>query len=176
MDWFVKAFLKASVAWLSAGVTLGLAMAARPAWTIYRPAHAHMVLLGFATMMIFGVAYHVVPRFAGNPLHSRRAAGAHWWVSNAGLALMATGFVLRVHAVAAAPALLAVGGMLSAAGAYTFAYLIWRTIDGPASLRAAARRAREATEGARAGRLPLAGAEPAGRAAGATRLTTTSGG
>ena len=55
MDWFVKAFLKASLAWLALGVTLGATMAAHPAYTIYRPAHAHMVLLGFVTMMIFGV-------------------------------------------------------------------------------------------------------------------------
>ena len=46
MDWFVKAFLKASLAWLALGVSLGLAMAAHPMWTIYRVAHMHMVLLG----------------------------------------------------------------------------------------------------------------------------------
>jgi cbb3-type cytochrome oxidase subunit 1 len=152
MDWFVRAFLKASLAWLSAGVTVGLAMAARPAWTVYRPAHAHMVLLGFATMMIFGVAYHVIPRFTGHALHSRRAAGAHWWVSNAGLLLMAAGFTLRPHAAPAAPALLAAGGLLSAAGAYTFAYVVWRTIDGPRRAPAAAK-----TPGAPARALPVAG-------------------
>ena len=75
MEWFVKAFLKASLAWLALGVTLGLAMAAHPVWTVYRAAHMHMVLLGFVTMMIYGVAYHVIPRFAGFPLHSRRGAG-----------------------------------------------------------------------------------------------------
>jgi cbb3-type cytochrome oxidase subunit 1 len=62
MEWFVRAFAKASVAWLAAGVTLGVGMAARPAWTVYRPAHVHMVALGFVAMMIYGVAYHVVPR------------------------------------------------------------------------------------------------------------------
>ena len=49
MDWFVKAFLKASLVWLVLGVTLGVAMAAHPVWTVYRPAHMHMVLLGFVT-------------------------------------------------------------------------------------------------------------------------------
>ena len=95
MEWFVRAFLKAGLAWLALGVTVGVAMAAHPAWTVYRPAHVHMVLLGFVTMMIYGVAYHVVPRFAGFPLHGRRAAGWHWWASNAGLALMVTGFAAR---------------------------------------------------------------------------------
>ena len=30
MDWFAKAFLRASLIWLALGVTLGLAMAAVP--------------------------------------------------------------------------------------------------------------------------------------------------
>jgi cbb3-type cytochrome oxidase subunit 1 len=137
MDWFVKAFLKASVAWLTLGVTLGVGMAARPAWVVHRPAHVHMVLLGFVTMMIYGVAYHVVPRFAGHPLHGRRAAAAHWWVSNAGLALMVAGFVARGIGARLATPVLATGGVLSALGAYTFAYVLWRTIDGPVAVRAA---------------------------------------
>jgi cbb3-type cytochrome oxidase subunit 1 len=161
MDWFVKAFLKASLAWLALGVTLGVAMAAHPAWTVYRPAHVHMVLLGFVTMMIYGVAYHVIPRFSGNPLAARRLPGWHWWGANVGLLLMVAGFVLRPHLGAAATPVLAAGGTLAAAGAYAFAWIIWRTIDGPAALRAAAGRARAAAEGARGPRLPLAAAPAA---------------
>ena len=132
MEWFVRAFLKASLSWLVLGVTLGVAMALLPAWVAYRPAHMHMVLLGFVTMMIYGVAYHVIPRFAGRPLVSARAAVLHWWLSNVGLALMALGFVLRVHVGATATPILAAGGVASALGAYTFAALIWRTIGRPA--------------------------------------------
>jgi cbb3-type cytochrome oxidase subunit 1 len=136
VDWFVKAFLKASLAWLATGVTLGVAMALRPPWAVYRPVHLHMLVLGFVAMMIFGVAYHVVPRFAGHQLHSRRAAGWHWGVANVGLALMALGFALRVHDVRVATALLGGGGVLAASGAYVFAWIIWRTIDGPKERRA----------------------------------------
>ena len=156
MEWFVKAFLKASLAWLGLGVTLGVAMAAHPAWTVYRPAHVHMVALGFVTMMIFGVAYHVIPRFSGHPLYGRRAAAWHFGASNVGLALMVLGFVLRADGARVGTSLLATGGVLSALGAYTFVVLIWRTIDGPARLRAAATRARAATEGTDGARLPLA--------------------
>ena len=156
MDWFVKAFIKTSLVWLTLGVTLGVAMAAHPAWTIYRPAHLHMLVLGFVTMMIYGVAYHVVPRFAGSPLYSHSAPVWQWFASNIGLACMCVGFGLRAIGMTAGTAVLATGGALSAAGAYTFAYVIWRTLDGPASLREAARRARNATGGAsRASRQPL---------------------
>jgi len=130
MDWFVKAFLKSSLTWLALGVTLGVCMGAHPAWIVYRPVHVHMNLLGFVTMMIYGVAYHVLPRFTGNPLRNRTAAGVHWWVSNAGLALMVIGFGLRANAASFATLSLCVGGTLAAAGAYIFAYLVWRTVDG----------------------------------------------
>jgi cbb3-type cytochrome oxidase subunit 1 len=128
MEWFVRAFIKASVAWLAVGVTLGLGMAMLPAWVIYRPAHIHINVLGFVAMMIFGVGYHVLPRFAGHPLVRPGLATAHWWAANAGLALLAAGFMLRPHGVAAAAPVLAAGAALSAAGAYAFAWNIWRTL------------------------------------------------
>ena len=140
MDWFVKAFLKSSLTWLGLGVTLGVAMASHPAWIVYRPAHLHMTLLGFVAMMIFGVAYHVIPRFTGNQLSSRRLAGLHFWIANAGLATMVAGFVARPH-WRGATLLLATGGVLAALGAYTFIVNIWRTIDGPAGRQALASRA-----------------------------------
>jgi cytochrome c oxidase cbb3-type subunit 1 len=151
MEWFVKAFLKASLAWLALGVTLGVAMAAHPVWTVYRLAHVHMMLLGFVTMMIYGVAYHVIPHVAGFRLRHPQAARVHWWVSNAGLILMVAGFVLRVHEPSAGTLVLATGGTLSALGAYTFAYLMWRTIDGPARLRKGAERAAKAQSRGAAG-------------------------
>lgn len=131
MEWFVKGFVKASLVWLTLGITLGVAMAIYPAWIIYRPAHLHMLVLGFVTMMIYGVAYHVIPRFAGTPLYSRRAPAWHLVASNFGLALMVLGFVLRATGVPLGALLLAVGGVLSATAAYTFAFVLWRTMDTP---------------------------------------------
>ena len=148
MEWYVRTFIKASLVWLALGVSLGVAMAAIPAWVVHRPAHMHMNLLGFVTMMIFGVAYHVIPRFSGNPLHSPRLATMHWWLSNAGLALMVVGFTMRAIVGRAGVPVLAAGGVLSALGAYTFVYLIWRTVDGTSALRAAQARVR-ASQGAR---------------------------
>ena len=156
MEWFVKAVLKASLTWFGLGVTLGMAMAIRPEWAIYRTAHFHMNFLGFVTMMIFGVAYHVIPRFTGNPLHSRRIAGAQWWISNVGLALLAGGFALSAKIGTRAWPLLAAGGIVSAVGAYLFIYNLWRTIDGNRAARAGAERAaKQAAAAAPARRLPV---------------------
>jgi cbb3-type cytochrome oxidase subunit 1 len=156
MDWFVKAFLKASLGWLALGVSLGVAMAVQPPWVVYRPVHVHVLVLGFVAMMIFGVAYHVIPRFAGHPLHNARAAAVHWWLSNVGLLAMAAGFVLRPHLGPRATLLLAGGGAFAAAGAYVFVYLIWRTIDGRVMPVHPARRDRAVkTPGPRVVKLPI---------------------
>lgn len=135
MDWFVKRFLQAALVWLGLGVTLGVAMAVHPPWIIYRPAHVHMNMLGFVTMMIFGVAYHVVPRFFGHPLRNRKIAGAHWWLSNGGLALMVLGFLFAPHVGTRVIPLLGTGAVLSALGAFAFILNIWRTMNGPEALR-----------------------------------------
>jgi heme/copper-type cytochrome/quinol oxidase subunit 1 len=131
MDWFARAFLKSSLAWLGAGVTLGVVMAVYPPWIIYRPAHMHMNLLGFVSMMIFGVAYHVIPRFTGHQLHSRTLAGRHWWIANIGLLVLVVGFSLAPSIGRRAIPVLATGGVVSALSAYAFIYNMWRTIDAP---------------------------------------------
>lgn len=129
MERHVLGFLRASLAWLSAGVTLGAAMAMVPSLAAYRTAHLHMLLLGFVTMMIAGVAYHVFPRFAATPLHSPAMARTHFVVANAGLLIMVAGFVVRVHRHGLGVGMLATGGTLSAVGAYLLAFNLWRTLD-----------------------------------------------
>lgn len=137
MDPFVRRFIRSSLVWLGVGVLIGVAMALNPAMVAYRTAHMHANLLGFVSMMIFGVAYHVIPRFTGRPLHSPRAAALHLWVANAGLAGMVAGFVLRVHQPDLGMPILGVGAVLSATGAMLFIQNIWRTMDAPAPRPAA---------------------------------------
>jgi cbb3-type cytochrome oxidase subunit 1 len=131
MDRFVVGFIRSSLVWLGVGVVLGLTLTLWPGETlVYRPAHLHANLLGFVSMMIFGVAYHVIPRFSGNPLHSQQFPLVHLWLANVGLAAMVGGWMLRVAAPGITGALLPVGGTLSAVGAALFIYNLWRTMDG----------------------------------------------
>jgi cytochrome c oxidase cbb3-type subunit 1 len=129
MDWFAKAFIRASLIWFVLGITLGLAMAVHPQWVVYRPAHAHMNLVGFVVMMIFGVGYQMLPRFFGHPIHSRSFAVAHIWLANLGLALLVLGFFLAPHMGPRSVPVTAGGGGLWAIGAYGFVYNMWRTFD-----------------------------------------------
>lgn len=137
MDPFVRRFIRSSLVWLGVGVLIGVAMAVRPAAAAFRTAHMHANLLGFVSMMIFGVAYHVIPRFVGRPLHSRRAAALHLWIANLGLAGMVSGFILRVFLWNVGMPILGIGAVLSATGAMLFIHNIWRTLDAPAPRPAA---------------------------------------
>lgn len=144
MEWFVKAFIRASLAWFTAGITLGLAMAIQPHWVVYRPAHAHMNVVGFLTMMVFGVGYQLLPRLFGHGIHSRTLAIAHWWLANLGLAALIAGFMLAPHVGTRSGPLTATGGTLFALGAFCFAYNLWRTFSA-ADTRQRERQARKSS-------------------------------
>jgi cbb3-type cytochrome oxidase subunit 1 len=129
MDPFAKAFIRASLLWFVAGISLGLAMAVHPAWTVYRPAHAHMNLVGFVVMMIFGVGYQMLPRFFGHPIHSKWLATIHVWLANLGLTGLVAGFLSAPHIGRSSIPLTAGGGAIWAIGAYGFVYNMWRTFN-----------------------------------------------
>jgi cbb3-type cytochrome oxidase subunit 1 len=129
MDWFVKAFIRASLLWFASGIALGVAMAIHPAWVIYRPAHAHMVVAGVITMWVFGGGYQLLPRLFGFGLHSRRLAVVHWWLCNLGLTGMVAGFLATPHVGIRAAVVTSVGGILFTAGALSFVFNMWITFN-----------------------------------------------
>ena len=129
MEWFIKAFIRASLLWFAGGILLGVALAVHPAWLIYRPAHAHMNVVGFLTMLVFGVGYQLLPRLFGHALHSTRLAVIHLVLANAGLAGLVLGFMVRPHWPAGARWLMTSGGTLYALGALFWVYNLWRTFD-----------------------------------------------
>lgn len=128
MDAYVRHMIRSALVWLAIGILIGISMALWPdGHILYKPGHAHANLLGFVSMMIFGVAYHVMPRFNGRPLHSVRMAQLHVWVANVGLGIQVAGFVVRPHWREPGMLGVAVGGIISAIGAFMFIYNIWRT-------------------------------------------------
>lgn len=128
MESFVRGFIRSSLIWLGVGALLGLWMIFDPARTTFRPAHLHANLLGFVSMMIFGVAYHIIPRFTGSPLASRTNALVHVYAANLGLALMIAGFMLRLSNAELGGALLGAGAIVSTIGIALFITNIWRTL------------------------------------------------
>jgi heme/copper-type cytochrome/quinol oxidase subunit 1 len=129
MERFVTGFIRASLTWLGIGVLIGVSMAFWPGEAlVYRPAHMHANLLGFVSMMIFGVAYHVIPRFSGHPLHSRALARVHLWVANVGLALLVSGWMVRATWYSFGDTIVLAGASTSAVAAFMFIYNLWRTL------------------------------------------------
>ncbi|MBF0517207.1 MAG: cbb3-type cytochrome c oxidase subunit I [Nitrospirae bacterium] len=85
MDSYVKNFIIASVVYLGLSSLIGIMMMASPTHLTFKFVHSHLMLLGWVTMMIYGVGYHVLPRFAGRVIKSRKAAEAQFWLANIGL-------------------------------------------------------------------------------------------
>lgn len=126
---YVRGFIRAGLAWFGIGVLIGLSMVFWPGeHVVYRPAHAHANLLGFVSMFIFGVAYHVLPRFVGRPLAAERWAMPHLWIQNAGLAALVVGWLARPTWWGPGQTLLSIGAVLSAIGVGIFVTIAWRTV------------------------------------------------
>lgn len=125
-------FIKMSLIYLTLGATLGALFFIFPRLLGLKFAHVHFNLLGFMTMMVFGVAYHILPRFQGKPLYSERMADINFWLANFGL----IGLVVFNAAKAYGSALpltvpLALSGIAAAASVYLFVANIWLTFSQP---------------------------------------------
>ncbi|MFH1002778.1 MAG: cbb3-type cytochrome c oxidase subunit I [Chloroflexota bacterium] len=122
-------FIFSGMVYLVAGVTLGALFFIFPETRALRTVHAHLNLVGFVMFLIFGVAYHILPRFRGRPLYSERLAWWQFWLANIGLAGMVV--LLGVGAyrsLGGLSYLLAAFGVVLAASMYLFIYNMWRTL------------------------------------------------
>ena len=129
-----KHFVLAAVVYLVLGGLLGVLMllsrlgGAWSSWDYYLiPTHTHIMLLGWVSMTMFGVAYRMFPAVLVRKLYSVRLAWVHFWVANAALAGMALFFFLNRLQEERWVAPLAVSGVLQFAGTMLFGYNILRT-------------------------------------------------
>jgi cbb3-type cytochrome oxidase subunit 1 len=74
-------------------VLLGVWMGMSPRG-YYLPVHVHLNLLGWMSMFIYGVAYHILPRFSGRQLFSDTLSEIHFWTAHIGLIGMAISWFL----------------------------------------------------------------------------------
>src|SRR5262245_55640752 len=116
--------IKAAFICLALGIGLGAWFAvdrAQGAWL--RPLHGALNLWGWATLLIYGMAYHMLPRFAGQPLRRTRLATAQSWLAIGGVALVGAGWVGVLAGLPLAQLVLVAGGALVLCGAVLFALL-----------------------------------------------------
>ena len=124
-------FLKVGMAYFVLGALLGTLLAIPATRDLlygmpgaqWRLAHTHLNLAGFVIMVIFGIAYHILPRFAGKPLHSEAWAAAHFWIAALATAGMVAGWVAPAAAL-----LLWTGSVAQFAGIVLGVVNLWLTI------------------------------------------------
>ena len=119
-----RAFFVIGGLYLLVGIAMGMVMGATADFTL-APLHAHINLLGFVLMTLFGLIYHVFPQMAGNVL-----AKAHFWMHQAGalvllimLGLLLTGRITEAQMPPLAP----LAEVLVWFGTLGFVINIWRT-------------------------------------------------
>lgn len=117
-------FLRLGVVFALAGMLLGYWMGMTGQFAL-SPVHAHVNLLGWASMFLYGLFYRTYPQAASGWLPR-----VHLWLAVTGLPLMMLGLLVRLGPIPALAALevplLAAGPTLIVLGMFTFAFVVFR--------------------------------------------------
>ncbi|MFZ1815249.1 MAG: hypothetical protein WBO55_14505 [Rhizobiaceae bacterium] len=119
-------FFATGVACVCIGMCWGIWMGISDDHT-FAPAHAHLNLVGWVTMALFGVYYHLVPAAASTQL-----SRIHYALALIGVVMMVPGIVMvldgRTQMFAKAGSLFTLASML------VFAYTVWRNKADPVAV------------------------------------------
>lgn len=119
-------FFMTAVIYVTLGMTWGIVMAVTGDHGL-AAAHAHLNLVGWVTLALFGVYYHLVPK-AGEHL----VAKVHFAVATAGVVLIVPGIAMAL--TGAGELLAKIGSVLTLASMLLFAVVVLRsrkTVDTP---------------------------------------------
>lgn len=95
MSFITVWFIRCAMVYFVLAMLLGIHMSVAGPVYPYMPIHVHFNLLGWMSMMIYGVGYHILPRFSGKQLWSDKLSVWQLWLSNIGLVGMAVGWGIR---------------------------------------------------------------------------------
>jgi hypothetical protein len=125
-------WLKLAITYLIIGVGLGIVMGATRNFTL-TPVHAHINLLGWATMALAGLIYTVFPA-AGNS----RLAKFHFWLINLSMPVMIGALSMLLLGNPGVEPVLAVSEIVAAASILCFAANIYLNVGKAAQAAAQA--------------------------------------
>ena len=114
--------LRFAVVYLMLGVGMGLAMGVSHRFE-YAPVHAHDNLLGWVSMALFALIYHVHPQAATTCL-----ARWHFVLHNVGVPVFMVGLFLLLSGEAWAETFVRIGGGVTFAGLILFAINLMRSL------------------------------------------------
>jgi hypothetical protein len=117
--------IRGAFLYLALGVAMGVAFAFnRALGAVWRPLHAELNLWGWTTLLIYGMAYHMLPRFAGLPVRWPQVAEHQSWLALIGVGIATAGWLSLLNDFPFGGALLAAGGVLQFLAALLFAGLL----------------------------------------------------
>lgn len=129
MDRFARNFIIMSIVYLAVASILGLLMLGHPSMLYMKFVHSHLNMLGWVSMMIFGVGYHILPRFTGKPLMYPKLGELHFWLANISLIGMLLFYLLdTVNDVAIFKSISTVFGLIQAVSIFLFFYNMLATM------------------------------------------------
>jgi len=126
-------FIKIAVLYLVVGVSMGLYMGITQTFTLH-PVHAHLNLLGWASLALCGLVYAAFPAAA-----ETRLAKVHFWLHNLGLPPLMLALALLLSGNAAMEPVVGILSMVVALGILMFVINVWvavRPAAVPGALRA----------------------------------------
>ncbi len=129
MDKYAKAFVKASLIYLGIGAITGLIMVAHPdVRFMLTRVHTHINLLGFMAMMVYGVGYHILPRFMGRPVHSHRLGNVQVWLANITLIGLSIAWILEASLGGIWHTLAILFGLGQGVSIFLFIFNLWMSM------------------------------------------------
>jgi len=129
MDKYAKAFVKSSLIYLGIGAIMGVWMVLSPdiRLTLSR-VHVHILLLGFMAMMIYGVGYHILPRFMGRPVYSHRLGNVQVWLANITLIGLSVSWMTEVWQGGVWHLLAILFGIGQGVAIFLFIFNLWKSM------------------------------------------------
>ena len=113
----VVALAMASLGWSLPGVN----------WLLLVQTHGRFQLYGWAGLFVFGVAYHVVPRFVTTPIAHPGLARASYWLAVIGLGLSVAQMIVG-GAIGFFHVVFSLGILLLLLAAVSYAIVVWSTV------------------------------------------------
>jgi hypothetical protein len=114
--------IKLGVLYLAAGICMGLVMGATHQFTL-APVHAHLNLLGFATLTLAGLVYKAYPAAADT-----RLAKAHFWLHNLGLPPFMLALALMLRGDESMEPVVGILSMVVGTAVLLFIVNVWRCV------------------------------------------------
>jgi cbb3-type cytochrome oxidase subunit 1 len=132
METFVRRFIIMSIVYLGAASLVGIAMLGSEKAMALKFVHSHLNMLGWVSMMIYGVGYHILPKFVGRQMYSKKLGEVQFWIANIGLVAMLMFYMLNLSAPSdALVAATVLAGVLELVSIFLFFYNMLKTLMPP---------------------------------------------